>query len=145
MVKRVYVKRKAGFDVEAKGLLADLRENLLMNNIEDLVILNRYDVDGISDEVLEAAKNTIFSEPQVDECYVGDYEFSSQDKVFGVEALPGQFDQRANSLSECLQIITEGSRPISKFARIYVLSGNLSAQDVEKIKKYVINPVDSRE
>ncbi len=145
MVKRVYVKKKAGFDVEAKGLLADLRENLLMNNIEDLVILNRYDVDGISDEVLEAAKNTIFSEPQVDECYVGDYEFSSQDKVFGVEALPGQFDQRANSLSECLQIITEGSRPISKFARIYVLSGNLSAQDVEKIKKYVINPVDSRE
>lgn len=145
MVKRVYVKKKAGFDVEAKGLLADLKENLLMNNIEDLVILNRYDVSGISDEVLETAKNTIFSEPQVDDCFIGDYEFSPNDKVFGVEALPGQFDQRANSLSECLQIITEGSRPISKFARIYVLSGNLNNEDVNKIKKYVINPVDSRE
>ena len=145
MVKRVYVKKKVGFDVEAKGLLADLKENLLMNNIEDLVILNRYDVAGISDEVLETAKNTIFSEPQVDDCFVGDYEFSPNDKVFGVEALPGQFDQRANSLSECLQIITEGNRPISKFARIYVLSGNLSNEDVNKIKKYVINPVDSRE
>lgn len=145
MVKRVYVKKKPGFDVEAKGLLADLKENLLMNNIENLVILNRYDVAGISDEVLETAKNTIFSEPQVDDCFIGDYEFSPSDKVFGVEALPGQFDQRANSLSECLQIITEGERPISKFARIYVLSGNLSAEDVEKIKKYVINPVDSRE
>ena len=144
MVKRVYVKKKVGFDVEAKGLLADLKENLLMNNIEDLVILNRYDVAGISDEVLETAKNTIFSEPQVDDCFVGDYEFSPNDKVFGVEALPGQFDQRANSLSECLQIITEGNRPISKFARIYVLSGNSSNEDVNKIKKYVINPVDSR-
>lgn len=145
MVKRVYVKKKPGFDVEAKGLLADLKENLQMNNIENLVILNRYDVSGISDEVLETAKNTIFSEPQVDDCFVEDYNFNKEDKVFGVEALPGQFDQRASSLSECLQIITEGAKPISKFARIYIFSGNLSDEDVEKIKKYVINPVDSRE
>lgn len=145
MVKRVYVKKKPGFDVEAKGLLADLQENLQMSNIENLVILNRYDVSGISDEVLETAKNTIFSEPQVDDCFVDNYEFNKNDKVFGVEALPGQFDQRANSLSECLQIITEGERPLARFARIYVLSGNISNEDLEKIKKYVINPVDSRE
>ena len=82
MVKRVYVKKKPGFDVEAKGLLADLQENLQMSNIENLVILNRYDVSGISDEVLETAKNTIFSEPQVDDCFVDNYEFNKNDKVF---------------------------------------------------------------
>ena len=145
MVKRIYVQKKPGFDIEAKGLLEDLKENLLIDNLQDVIVLNRYDVEGISDKVFEEAKNTVFSEPQVDICFEEEYPFEEQDKVFGVEFLPGQFDQRANSLSECLQILTEGRRPVSKSAKIYILKGDLSTEDVNKIKSYIINPVDSRE
>ena len=145
MVKRIYVQKKEGFDIEAKGLLKDIKENLLISNLEDIVILNRYDVEGISDDVFKQAKNTVFSEPQVDECFIEDYPFDKNDKVFGVEFLPGQFDQRANSLSECLQILTERLNPVSKSAKIYILKGNLKEEDVNKIKSYIINPVDSRE
>ena len=145
MVKRIYVQKKSGYDVEAKGVLADLKENLQITNLKDVIILNRYDVEGISDEVFEEAKNTIFSEPQVDVCYEEEYKKDPEDIIFGVEFLPGQFDQRANSLSECLQIITGGEKPASKSAKIYVLKGNLSEDDVKKIKSYLINPVDSRE
>ena len=122
MVKRIYVQKKKGFDIEAKGLLEDIKENLLMDNLEDVILFNRYDVEGITGEVFEEAKNTVFSEPQVDECFVEDYPFDKNDKVFGVEYLPGQFDQRANSLSECLQILTEGVRPASNGANILILS-----------------------
>ena len=145
MVKRIYVEKKPEFSVEAKGLLKDLKENLLLENLEDLKIVNRYDVEGINDEIFEKAKNTVFSEPQVDECFEEEYPFAKEDKIFGVEYLPGQFDQRANSLSECLQILTEGERPLAKSAKIYVIKGNISTEDLEKIKKYIINPVDSRE
>ena len=145
MVKRIYVQKKEGFNVEAKGLLEDIKENLLISGLKDLVILNRYDVEGISDEVFELAKNTVFSEPQVDFCYEEDYPYERNDKVFGVEFLPGQFDQRANSLSECLQILTEKEKPVSRSAKIYILKGSLTDEDVDKIKKYIINPVDSRE
>ena len=100
---------------------------------------------GISDETFEQAKNTIFSEPQVDVCFEETYTPNSNEKIFGVEYLPGQFDQRANSLSECLQILTEGTRPVSKTAKIYVFKGNVTDEEIEKIKKYIINPVDSRE
>ena len=144
-VKRIYVQKKPGFDVEATDLKNDIRENLQMPNLEKVVILNRYDVDGISDEVFENAKCTIFSEPQVDNYFVEDYPVEENTKVFGVEFLPGQFDQRANSLSECLQILSSGKKPIAKSAKIYILSGNLSDENVEKIKKYIINLVDSRE
>ena len=145
MVKRIYVEKKPEFSVEAKGLLKDLKENLLLENLEDLKIVNRYDVEGINDEIFEKAKNTVFSEPQVDECFEQEYPFAKEDKIFGVEYLPGQFDQRANSLSECLQILTEGERPLAKSAKIYVIKGKISTEDLEKIKKYIINPVDSRE
>ena len=145
MVKRIYVEKKPEFSVEAKGLLKDLKENLLLENLEDLKIVNRYDVEGINDEIFEKAKNTVFSEPQVDECFEEEYPFAKQDKIFGVEYLPGQFDQRANSLSECLQILTEGERPLTKSAKIYVVKGNINDEELEKIKKYIINPVDSRE
>ena len=114
MVKRIYVEKKPEFSVEAKGLLKDLKENLLLENLEDLKIVNRYDVEGINDEIFEKAKNTVLSEPQVDECFEEEYPFTEEDKIFGVEYLPGQFDQRANSLSECLQILTEGERPLAK-------------------------------
>ena len=145
MVKRIYVEKKPEFSVEAKGLLKDLKENLLLENLEDLKIVNRYDVEGINDEIFEKAKNTVFSEPQVDECFEEEYPFAKEDKIFGVEYLPGQFDQRANSLSECLQILTEGERPLAKSAKIYVIKGNINDEELEKIKKYIINPVDSRE
>ena len=145
MVKRIFVQKKEGFNVEAKEILNDLRENLGLTNLENLKILNRYDVEGISDEVFEKAKNTIFSEPQVDICFEEEYSKNPDEIIFGVEFLPGQFDQRANSLSECLQIISGGERLNTKSARIYVLTGNLSKEEVEKIKKYVINSVDSRE
>ena len=145
MVKRIYVQKKPGFDIESKGLLEDLRQNLLIENLKDVILLNRYDVEGISKEVFDQAKNTVFSEPQVDEYFEEEYPFQKEDKIFGVEYLPGQFDQRANSLSECLQILTEGNKPASKSAKIYILKGNLSTEEVEKIKKYIINPVDSRE
>lgn len=145
MVKRIYVEKKPEFSVEAKGLLKDLKENLLLENLEDLKMVNRYDVEGINDEIFEKAKNTVFSEPQVDECFEEEYPFAKEDKIFGVEYLPGQFDQRANSLSECLQILTEGERPLAKSAKIYVIKGKISTEDLEKIKKYIINPVDSRE
>ncbi len=145
MVKRIFVQKKKGFDVEAKGVLEDLKENLQMSNLEDVIVLNRYDVEDISEKVFEEAKNTIFSEPQVDVCYEEEYPLEKSDIVFGVEFLPGQFDQRANSLSECLQIITGGEKLTAKSAKIYILKGNLNENDIKKIKSYLINPVDSRE
>ncbi len=144
-VKRIYVQKKAGFDIEATGILKDLQENLLLTKLEKVIVYNRYDVSGISDETFEKAKNTIFAEPQVDDCFEEKIKIEENDKVFGIEFLPGQFDQRANSLAECLQILTEGERPFTKTAKIYVLKGNVSDADVERIKKYLINPVDSRE
>ncbi len=145
MVRRIYVQKKEGFDVEAKGILNDLKENLQMTNLENLKVLNRYDVEDISEDVFKKAKNTIFSEPQVDICYEEEYVPEKGEIVFGSQFLPGQFDQRANSLSECLQIITGGQKLLAKSAKIYVLKGNLSEEEIEKIKKYLINPVDSME
>ena len=118
MVKRIFVQKKDGFDVEAKEILNDLRENLGLKNLKDLKILNRYDVEGISDKVFEEAKNVVFSEPQVDVCCEEEYNKKPEEIIFGVEFLPGQFDQRANSLSECLQIISGGKKPVSKSAKI---------------------------
>ena len=144
-IRRIYVKKKNGFNVEAKELLNDLQENLGLNQLENIIILNRYDVSNISDETFEKAKTTVFSEPQVDEYFEEEYSFEDINKVFGIEFLPGQFDQRANALEECLQILAGGERPVAKSAKIYVLKGNITTEDVSKIKKYMINSVDSRE
>ena len=89
-VKRIYVKKKEGFDVEAKKLLEDIRENLSVKSLKNLIVLNRYDVTNITEETFQQAKNTVFSEPQVDECYDGNYKFNKSDHIFGVEYLPGQ-------------------------------------------------------
>ncbi len=144
-VKRIFVKKKKGFDIEAKELLADIQENLGVKALENVIILNRYDVEGMTEETLEQARNTIFSEPQVDESFLEEYPFEEKDHTFGVEFLPGQFDQRANALEECLQILQDGKRPTARSAKIYILQGNLQPQECEKIKKYMINQVDSRE
>lgn len=145
MVRRIYVQKKEGFDVESKNILQDLRENLQIQGLKDVVLLNRYDVSGIDDNTYEKAKKTVFSEPQVDVCFDEECPFMEQDKVFATEFLPGQFDQRAASLEECLQIISGEKRPIAKSARIYILKGNISDEELQKIKNYVINTVDSRE
>ena len=144
-VKRIYVKKKEPFNGEAKALLADFQENLSIKTLKNVIILNRYDVQGVTEEIFEQAKNTVFSEPQVDECYVEEYPFEKQDCVFGVEYLRGQFDQRATALEECLQILAGGNRPLARTAKIYVLQGEITEQEAEKIKNYMINQVDSKE
>ena len=145
MVRRIYVQKKPGFDVEAKGILEDLKENLQIKGLEKVVILNRYDVSGVDEESYNKAKTTVFSEPQVDNYFDETYTFDQNDKVFAVEYLPGQFDQRANSLEECLQIISGGERPTCKSAKVYILKGNLSDEELKTIKNYLINSVDARE
>ena len=145
MVRRIYVQKKPGFDVEAKGILEDLKENLQIKGLEQVVILNRYDVSGVDEESYNKAKTTVFSEPQVDDYFDETYTFDQNDKVFAVEFLPGQFDQRANSLEECLQIISGGERPTCKSAKVYILKGNVSDEELKTIKNYLINSVDARE
>ena len=145
MVRRIYVQKKPGFDVEAKGILEDLKENLQVKGLDQVVILNRYDVSGVDEESYSKAKTTVFSEPQVDDYFDETYTFDQNDKVFAVEYLPGQFDQRANSLEECLQIISGGERPTCKSAKVYILKGNLSDEELKTIKNYLINSVDARE
>ena len=98
MVRRIYVQKKEGFDVEAKNILQDLQENLQIRGLEEVILVNRYDVSGIDEVTYEKAKKTVFSEPQVDVCFEEEYPFMEKDKVFAVEFLPGQFDQRAASL-----------------------------------------------
>ena len=143
MVYRIYVEKKAGLTFEANGLKDDLRKFLGIKGLEEVRILNRYDAENISEELFDYAVKTVFSEPQLDNAVTKLPE--GADFVFAVEPLPGQFDQRAASAEECIQIISQGERPIVKTAKVYLLSGSLSENDVEEIKKYVINPVESRE
>lgn len=143
-VRRIYVEKKAGFDVEAKEMLADLRENLDMGSLSDVRIINRYDVEGITDEEYAKARGLIFSEPPVDNAYDEDIEIS-EGRVFAVEFLPGQFDQRAASAEECISILTEKERPRVRYAKMYVLIGDVDDDKFEEVKKYVINPVEARE
>ena len=142
MVFRIYVEKKSGLDHGARSLKKDLKELLGITGIEELRMYNRYDVENISKELFDNSVKTVFSEPQTDntynECPVGDV-------VFAVEYLPGQFDARAASAAECIQIISKGDRPDVRTATVYVINGKISAEDVESIKKYVINPVEARE
>ena len=144
MVSRVYVEKKAGFDVEAKALEHELREILGVAGLTGLRLINRYDVEGISDELFDQCVPTVFSEPQTDDvCY--ELPIAPDAVVFAVEALPGQFDQRADSASQCIQLISQGERPEVRNAKVYILQGRLSDDDVNTVKKYVINPVEARE
>ena len=144
MVSRIYVEKKPGFDVEAQQLAHELRSILGITSLEGLRLVNRYDVEGISQELFDQCVPTVFSEPQVD---VASAELPQADgaQVFAVEFLPGQFDQRAASASECIQLISQGERPEVRSAKVYLLSGPLSDQDVQAIKHYVINPIEARE
>ncbi len=143
-IKRLYVEKKEGCDIEAASLFNDIKVNLGIDGLTKLKILNRYDVEGISDKDFQAAKTTIFSEPPVDRVYEENYDFGAC-RVFAVEYLPGQYDQRADSAMQCIQIISQKERPEIAVAKVYVLDGDISDADFEKIKEYCINPVDSRQ
>lgn len=144
MVSRVYVEKKPGFDVEAQQLGAELRDILGVSGIKTLRLINRYDVEGISTELFEQCVPTVFSEPQSD-IACAEMPTAEGAIVFAVEYLPGQFDQRADSASECIQLISQGERPEVRSAKVYLLEGTLSAEDVDAVKHYVINPIEARE
>ena len=143
MVYRIYVEKKQGLDSEAQGLCSELREFLGIGSLRRVRVFNRYDVGNISGELFRYAVERVFSEPQLDDTY--DMPDTGDACVFATEYLPGQFDQRADSAAQCIQIISMGERPAVKSAKVYALYGDISAEDVEKIKRYVINPVEARE
>lgn len=143
MVYRIYVEKKAGLAAEADSLRADIVNLLGISGLEGLRLLNRYDVERIDRDLFEYCKKAVFSEPQLDD--LREEIPAGGAKVFAVEYLPGQFDQRANSAAECIQIISKQERPLVRTARIYLLYGKLTEREVEEIKKYVINPVEARE
>ncbi|MFQ9103039.1 MAG: phosphoribosylformylglycinamidine synthase [Oscillospiraceae bacterium] len=143
MVYRVFVEKKEGLDNEAKGLLNEARNLLGMERLENVRLFNRYDAENITEDLFRYAVKTVFSEPQLDTASAsiqlpGAY-------VFAVEALPGQFDQRADSAAQCIQIISQGERPLIRTAKVYALYGTLTDGDIREFKKYVINPVECRE
>ncbi len=144
-VKRIFVEKKPGFDVEAQNILEDLRESLNIVNLEGLRLVNRYDIEGISEEEYIKSKHTIFSETTVDIVYEEEIKVNEKDKIFAVEYLPGQYDQRADSASQCVQILTQSEKPNILSAKVYIVKGNISEEEFNKIKKYCINNVDSRE
>ncbi len=143
MVYRVYVEKKKELANEARGLLKDINGLLLINSVKDVRIFNRYDVDNIEKDLFSYAVNTVFSEPQLD--IASDSIDTTGATVFAVEFLPGQFDQRADSAAQCIQIISQGERPRVKTAKVYMLYGNVTEAELKEIKKYVINPVEARE
>jgi phosphoribosylformylglycinamidine synthase len=143
MVFRVFVEKKPGFAPEAAGLLSDCRSFLGIRGLEQVRVLNRYDVEGIDPDLFDYAKGAVFSEPQLDLVYE-EADLSDADAVFAVEPLPGQFDQRADSAAQCIQLLSQGERPTVRSARVYALYGKLSEQEIEKIQGHVINPVETR-
>ena len=143
-VFRIYVEKKPEFAVEAQSVLNDVQTALRLS-ISGIRILNRYDADNLSQEDFEAAVNTVFSEPAVDVTYTELPKLSGSERVFAVEYLPGQFDQRADSCEQCIQILRQGERCRVKNARVYIISGNITDAEFDKLKSYLINPVESRE
>ncbi len=143
MVYRIFVEKKKELAHEAMSLLSDVNSLLLIDSVKDIRILNRYDVENIEKELFDSCKMTVFAEPQLD---IVTESFSDDSAtVFAVEYLPGQFDQRADSAAQCIQIISKGDRPLVKTAKIYAIYGDVSASELAEIKKYVINAVEARE
>ena len=143
MVYRAYVEKKSGLANEALSLKNELVSLLGINGLENVRILNRYDIENIEKELFDYSKGTVLSEPQLD--VITEEPDLECDRLFAVEYLPGQFDQRANSCAECIQIISKGERPLVRTAKVYCLYGNIADDELAKIKKYVINPVEARE
>ena len=143
MVYRIFVEKKTGLDNEAKGLLNEAKHLLGIENLEDIRLFNRYDAENITEELFQYAVKTVFSEPQLDN--VSSSVNIPDAYVFAVEALPGQFDQRADSAAQCIQIISQGERPLIRTAKVYALYGALTDADIKAFKNHVINAVESRE
>ena len=144
-VKRIYVEKKAEYAVGAQELLHDIHSYLNIVSVTDVRVLNRYDIENITDETYDRAKMIVFSEPPVDDLYEENFPMMEDETSFCVEYLPGQFDQRADSAEQCVKLLNETEEPVIRSATTYVIKGNVSAEDVERIKAFCINPVDSRE
>ena len=145
-VYRCYSQKRPGFDVEAKGVCSTLKERLSLEGLQSVEILNRYDADQIDEAVYQQAKGIVFSEPQVDTVYDEEFpEPQAAHRILAVEALPGQFDQRADSCAQCIQLMAGVERPLIAYAKVYVLIGELTDAEFEKVSKYLINPVETRE
>lgn len=144
-IRRVFVEKKEGFDVEAEELLHDFRESLGLDHLEGLRLLNRYDITDISDSAYQEACETILAELPVDLIYQEEIDIKAEEKIFAVEYLPGQYDQRADSAEQCIQILNDDEKPTVRVAQLFILEGDLSKKELERIKDYYINPVDSRE
>ena len=142
-VRRVYVEKKPDFAVKAKELKHEIKHYLGIA-VEEVRVLIRYDVENVSDETYQKALQTVFSEPPVDDIYEENFD-AGNGKVFSVEFLPGQFDQRADSAEQCVKLLNEEEEPVIRSATTYVIVGSISDDELEAIKKYCINPVDSRE
>ena len=144
-VKRIYVEKKEPFAVKARELKEEIGSYLGINGVKEVRVFIRYDVENLTDAVFEKACKTVFSEPPVDILYREMIEIPADGKVFSVEFLPGQFDQRADSAVQCVKFLQEDEEPIIKTAVTYLVTGTVSDDEFEKIKAYCINPVDSRE
>ncbi|MBO5228824.1 MAG: phosphoribosylformylglycinamidine synthase, partial [Lachnospiraceae bacterium] len=144
-VKRVYVEKKAPFDGKARELSEEIKSYLGIDTVEKVRVLIRYDVENISDEIFEQACMTVFSEPPVDILFKEDFATDDNTRIFSVEYLPGQFDQRADSAVQCVKFLKEDEEPVIKTAVTYAITGTLTDDEFDKIKRYCINPVDSRE
>ncbi len=142
MVYRIYVAKKFEFANEAKALKDEIQNLLKINGIDELKVINRYDVEDIEKELFSKCVNAVFSEPQIDDAF---YSLPKADYIFAVEPLPGQFDQRADSAAQCIQLFSAGNRPVVKTAKVYAINGKLTEEELIAIKKYVINPVECRE
>ncbi len=141
MVYRVYVEKKQGQTHEADNLFREIRDFLQISSLTGVRVLNRYDAENMEEALFNYAVGTVFSEPQVDNV---SYDLPQGDTVFAVEPLPGQYDQRADSAAQCIQIISQGNRPIIRTAKVYVLDGALTAEQLEAIQNHVVNRVESR-
>lgn len=144
-IRMVFVEKKAGFNIESQILLKDFKDNLGIKRLDNVRILNKYILGDIDEEQYRRTVNTILSEAPVDEVFEESFQMEENEYAFGVEYLPGQYDQRADSASECIMLLTEEEKISVKSSRIIILKGNLTEEEVEKIKEYYINPVDSRE
>ena len=144
-VRRIYVEKKEPYAVKARELKEEIESFLGIGSVEQVRVFIRYDVENISDEVFEKACLTVFSEPPVDILYRENIEIPENGYVFSVEFLPGQFDQRADSAVQCVQFLKEDEEPIIRTAVTYLVNGNVTEEELARIKAYCINPVDSRE
>ncbi|WP_291636233.1 phosphoribosylformylglycinamidine synthase [Clostridium sp.] len=144
-IYRLYVEKKANYDVEGEKILRDIKINLGIKGLDGLRLVNRYDIMGISEKQYQMSRNTIFSEPTVDEVYDEVLDIKDDDIIFAIEFLPGQYDQRADSAAQCIQILTQKDKHIVKTAKVIILNGNITKSELDKIKEYCINAVDSRE